>query len=232
MKRASCAFTICDSMSEAYAPLFGIRCHTLYTASEPRAGRDTFPKSGPISYAGTLGHGRHQSIMAVGEALSRLALPDGPREICVYSAESRPEILSELQAAKGVRFCGRLSAEGVERVMRESVAVLHAESFDEKETARVRFSVSTKIADSLMNGPCLIAYGPEGIASIDYLRAHQAAWVISDPDALEAALYRILTEPALRAETVARARALAQANHRADEVSAKVRAWLQEVIEA
>ena len=62
----------------------------------------------------------------------------------------------------------------------------------------VRFSVSTKIAESLMYGPCLIAYGPEGIASIDYLKENNAAYVISRPEDLEKGLEEILTNKELR----------------------------------
>ena len=43
-----------------------------------------------------------------------------------------------------------------------SMAVIHTESFEQEMMELVRFSVSTKIAESLMYGPCLIAYGPDG----------------------------------------------------------------------
>ena len=57
--------------------------------------------------------------------------------------------------------------------MANSMAVIHTESFEQEMMELVRFSVSTKIAESLMYGPCLIAYGPEGIASIDYLKENK-----------------------------------------------------------
>ena len=230
MEHAQLVLVICDAMREAYAARFPVRCETLYTGAKERAARPV-PERGSVSYLGNLGHLRHRALIEVGRALQAAALPDGPRWIDVYSAEKRPKILNEMTEENGIHFHGMISAEETAAVMAHSMAVLHVESFDEKEMARVRFSVSTKIADSLMNGPCLIAYGPEGIASVDYLRTHEAAWVISDPEQLESALRVILTDPALRAGTVERARALAQANHRADAVSQKVHAWLQEVIE-
>ena len=97
--------------------------------------------------------------------------------------------------------------------MERSMAVIHTESFDEQMQHMVRFSVSTKIAESLMYGPCLLAYGPEGIASIDYLKEHNAAYVITDQDDPETALRKFLNDRELRETILKNARALAQQNH-------------------
>ena len=47
-------------------------------------------------------------------------------------------------------FCGEISAESVLEVMANSMAVIHTESFEQEMMELVRFSVSTKIAESLM----------------------------------------------------------------------------------
>lgn len=82
-----------------------------------------------------------------------------------------------------------------------------------------------------MYGPCLIAYGPEGIASIDYLKENNAAYVISRPEDLEKGLTEILTNVALREQIIKNARALAKRNHNADVNPKKVREWLEQVTE-
>ena len=86
--------------------------------------------------------------------------------------------------------------------------VIHAESFDPAMMELVRFSVSTKIAESLMYGPCLLAYGPEGIASIDYLKENDAAYVITQTDRLAEGLTEILSNAKLREQIMGNARAL------------------------
>ena len=94
----------------------------------------------------------------------------------------------------------------------------------------VRFSVSTKIAESLMYGPCLLAYGPEGIASIDYLKENDAAYVITQPDRLAEGLTEILSNAKLREQIMGNARALAARNHDPEVNSKKLYQWLERVI--
>ncbi len=82
-----------------------------------------------------------------------------------------------------------------------------------------------------MYGPCLIAYGPEGIASIDYLKANNAAYVITRPEDLESGLTEILTNKALQMQIVKNARCLATKNHDADVNPDRVRLWLERIVQ-
>lgn len=229
MARSSCILTVCDSMSEQYEILFHKKCHTIYTPAENKMLKLS-ETSGAVAYIGNLGYDRHKQVIAIGRAMRRISGENQWLEL--YSAEKRPEITTLLTEENGIRFHGQISADEVLTVMSKSVAVIHTESFDPKMQERVRYSVSTKIAESLMYGPCLIAYGPEGIASIDYLKENNAAYVISSPDDLEAGLTEILGNKGLREEIIKNARALAQKNHSVDVNPKKVRQWLQEAIDA
>ncbi|MBQ7230961.1 MAG: glycosyltransferase [Oscillospiraceae bacterium] len=225
MDRAAELFVISESMKREYEKLFGKKCRVLHTPARNKEVPRQIP--GQVSYIGNLGLGRHQQLLEMGRSLKALDA-DCPRFIDVYSGERNPEILKTLTEENGIRFHGMISPAQVPEVMGRSLAVIHTESFD-AETARiVRFSVSTKIAESMMYGPCLIAYGPAGIASVDYLKEHDAAFVISDPAGLGSGLERILTDAALRQRIVNNARALAAKNHNADTNSGNVRAWLEE----
>jgi len=182
--------------------------------------------SGQISYLGNLGLGRAEQLAAMGRAMKK-----NSGWIDVYSGDRNPEYLKELTEENGIRFHGAVSAEEVLKIMASSKAVIHTESFEPKFQNITRYSVSTKIADSLMNGPCIIAYGPEGIASIDYLQENRAAYVISDPAGLEAGLREILSDAVLREKIVSNARTLAAKNHHPQTNPAKVRKWLEEICE-
>lgn len=229
MARSSCILTVCDSMSKQYEKLFRKKCNTIYTPAENKMLKLS-ETSGAVSYIGNLGFERHKQVIAIGRALRRLG--GGTKWVDLYSAEKRPEITTLLTEENGIHFHGQISADEVLNVMSESLAVIHTESFDPKIQDRVRYSVSTKIAESLMYGPCLIAYGPEGIASIDYLKENNAAYVITSPDDLETGLTEILGNKGLREEIIKNARALAQKNHSVDVNPKKVRQWLQEAIDA
>lgn len=228
MARAGRIFVICESMKRAYEPLFGKPCRLLYTPALMEA-EDRGTGNGRVAYLGNLGLKRHEQVIAIGRALSRLKIPGIEPYLHVYSGERREEIRRQLTPENGICFHGAVSAGEVLQVMQSSAAVIHTESFDPHIRKIVGYSVSTKIPESLMNGPCLIAYGPEGIASMEYLRENGAAYCITEPEELEQGLREILTDPGLREQIRKQGRELAQQNHRIGTVSAGLRQELQQL---
>ena len=229
VKNCDAIFTICDEMNDIYSNLFGKKCFTLHTAAENKD-LHLNPTANHISYIGNLSCGRYQSLIEMGKALSEMQDERLPKFIDVYSGTKEVKCTEPLRNASGINFCGEIPAESVLEVMANSLAVIHTESFEPKMTNLVRFSVSTKIAESLMYGPCLIAYGPEGIASIDYLKENNAAWTITDPEDLKKGLKEILENSTLREQIVRNARKLAEKNHNAEVNPKKVREWLELII--
>ncbi len=209
---ASCAFCICDKMSREYAEKFQIKCFTLHTSSaikEPLSEA----KINKISYIGNLGYHRHEQLIAIGRTLKVLDIPGNPGHIDVYSSESRDSILNCLTEENGIVFHGQIPYDEVKKVMGESLAVIHTESFDEDIAKRVRYSVSTKIADSLASGTCIFAYGPSDIASMEYLKEHAAALCVNTESDLAAGLTKLLTNTQERKVIIENATSLANKNH-------------------
>lgn len=230
IQNAAAIFTICDEMNKAYTNLFHKQCVTLHTSADNKS-MVLKSDASRVSYIGNLSCGRYKTLLELGRAISEINDDTLTKVIDVYSGSKEAEYISPLKNAPGINFRGAIPAEQVPEVMSESVMVIHTESFDPAMKELVRFSVSTKIAESLMYGPCLLAYGPEGIASIDYLKENNAAYVISRPEDLEKGLEKILTNKELREQIVRNARALALKNHNTDVNPRKVRKWLQEVVD-
>lgn len=230
IQNAAAIFTICDEMNKAYTNLFHKQCVTLHTSADNKS-MVLKSDASRVSYIGNLSCGRYKTLLELGRAISEINDDTLTKVIDVYSGSKEAEYISPLKNAPGINFRGAIPAEQVPEVMSESVMVIHTEPFDPAMKELVRFSVSTKIAESLMYGPCLLAYGPEGIASIDYLKENNAAYVISRPEDLEKGLEEILTNKELREQIVRNARALALKNHNADVNPRKVRKWLQEVVD-
>ena len=226
MSKTKRIFTICDNMARSYEQLFGIPCEVLHTGAENKV-LELDLRADKISYIGNLGLNRYKQLIDISCALGNI---DGGY-IDVYSGERNPEYTEPLKKAPNIRFHGAISADEVLEVMRKSKVVIHTESFDEDMKLLTRYSVSTKIAESLMYGPCLLAYGPEGIASVDYLKENGAAYVITSKDDLEDGLRELMTDFQLRKDIVKRARALAVKNHDSAVNSANIRKWLEEVCE-
>ena len=145
----------------------------------------------------------------------------------MYSTESRHEILANLTEDNGIVFHGPVGEDEVLRIMGESLAVIHTESFDEKIRQSVRYSVSTKIADSLASGTCIFAYGPEEIASIDYLRKNSAAVCCTDKNDLDEKLRTLVLNSDARKVSVENAVSLAEKNHTAISTPRIIREELQ-----
>lgn len=210
MSYSSAIFCICDSMTEDYEKLFNKKCVTIHTAASFE-GKLVGDKKRKISYIGNLGYNRHLQLIDIGRALKKLGTDID--HIDVYSSEKREEILKLMTAENGIVFHGSIPADEVKKVMAESLAVIHAESFDENIKNSVRYSVSTKIADSLMSGICILAYGPKEIASIKYLSDNNAAICITSEKDLKSGLFKLISSPESRDNAVKNALLLAKNNH-------------------
>ena len=207
---SSALFCICDSMSKDYNKYFNKKCVTIHTAASFDS-QLVANKTNQISYIGNLGYNRHLQLVDIGKELKQLNLT--VNHIDVYSSEIREEILKYMTEENGIVFHGSIPADEVKKVMAESLAVIHTESFDENMRNSVKYSVSTKIADSLMSGTCIFAYGPEEIASMKYLEDNDAAICINSKDDLKAGLVELLDDEKRRNEVIDNAVNLAKKNH-------------------
>lgn len=210
---ASCLFTICDNMSKDYSEYFKKKnCYTLHTSSTMER-KSLHNPTNNISYIGNLGYKRNEQLIELGQALKKIDCDGKPQYIDVYSAEKRSDILVGLTEENGIRFHGEISSDKVHEIMRNSMAVIHTESFDEDMRKRVAYSVSTKIADSLASGTCIFAYGPPEVASMQYLIDNRAAFCITEAEKLEDGLRKLIENEKLRQEFVSNALTLAEKNH-------------------
>ncbi len=207
-------FCICDSMTKAYSEFFGKQGYTLRMGAsfsdEPSVPVNQREKT--IIYAGNLDYGRAEQLVALGKALKNISHPDFKR-LDVYSGEIRQELLDMMTEENGIYFHGRVSADRVKELLRSSMFALHVESFDKRYIPRVKYSVSTKIADTLASGACMVAFGPCDLASISYLSHNNSAFVVSDMGSLESELKRILTDLTLRETITRKGMELAKNNH-------------------
>lgn len=209
---SSCLMCICQKMSEDYEKLFNKKCITLNTPSTISAQLNE-EKTNAITYLGNLGYKRSEGLVDIGRALKSLDIDGAPKFIDVYTTEPREEVLKPLTEENGIKLHKAVSAEEVKKIIGQSLAVVHTESFDNETANSVRYSVSTKIADSLASGTCLFAYGPGDIASIKYLKENNAAFVVDSPDDLQQKLIELITNKDLRNQIQNNAIKLANKNH-------------------
>lgn len=200
-------------MSADYSQLFKKKCITIHTPtsiSDIAPGKDD-EKTRKICYLGNLGYQRDKQLIEIGRVLRERNF--NPNHIDVYSSESRQEILGGMIENNGIVFHGSVGSKEVQDLMKNSLAVIHTESFDKKIRQCVKYSVSTKIADSLSSGTCIFAYGPEEIASISYLKQSNAAICCVKSDDLETKLCELINDCGVRKKVIGNALGLARKNH-------------------
>lgn len=214
-ERSKSVVTISDAMQRDYARLFGFPVQTVRISSGVNAAALPPEERAGISYVGNLGIDRITPLVALGRALKAAQLP-GFETICVYSGERNPATLAQISEDNGLTFCGRLAEQEVERVLGASKFLLLVESFDRSAVRRTKYSLSTKVAESLRSGACIIAYGPDEIASIEYLAQHRAACVLKSAQELPGAIRRLCAAPDAYAAYTRCAQSLAERFHSAE----------------
>ena len=113
-------------------------------------------------------------------------------------------------------YCGCISEREVERLLGTSKFIIFTEAFDNKSICRTKYSLSTKIAESLRSGACILAYGPSEIASIDYLRRYRAAYILEKAEELPNAIRHLCEEANEYSHYTLCAQSLAEQFHSAE----------------
>lgn len=109
---------------------------------------------------GNLGCGRGQPLLELGQTLDALNRQEGTDfTLEIYTDHKYPELLERLAACPAIRMHGFVTGKAYQAAFDDADAFVHVEAFDKENRDRVRYSVSTKIIESLASGRPLLAYG-------------------------------------------------------------------------
>lgn len=219
MQYASYAIYANDQLKRDFEGHFILPSRTILTSStiiaEHTLGSNFPPR---VSYLGNTGLNRWKSLIDIGKALQVI---NKALYIDVYTQRLDSKAREAFTLENGIRLHGPVDSSTVVKIMKNSDLVLHVEDFSDYTIRDLKHAFSTKIADSLACGTCFFAYGPEEIASIQYLKENDAACVVTDTRQLEMTLRQILENNELRKSYVEKALKLAQQRHN-PEKNAKV----------
>lgn len=170
--------TICDSLGELYKERFKTSYTTIMTGSSLERIQFEDLKSNKISYIGNLGLNRWKSLLDISDAITELNVENGWDYQLVYYGNENENLKDKIE------YGGYLNPNQVKTVMSESVFLIHTETFDQEYNDRLKYSISTKIADSLASGIPLFAYGPDSLASMRHLIDNECAVICTNKDSL------------------------------------------------
>ncbi|WP_288875357.1 glycosyltransferase [uncultured Fusobacterium sp.] len=179
-----------------------------------------------IRYFGNLGLGRWKILKELGNVLRRIN-ENKKTSVCileVYSSVKDQDIIKELNIENGCIYKGWVYGDSYLSLLQETDIAVHVESFDEAMIRRTWVSISTKIADYLGAGKCILGIGSKELASIDHIK--EVACVVDDLDDLEKKLSNLINNPVLRMKYQKKARDLSLKKHNREIISKKLKRML------
>ena len=212
MSKTSHVIYNCEKLENDYSREFKLPSTVLYTSSSIKV-TPYCPKKDlanlRISYIGTLGLGRHTSLIQIGKVLS-----DYQANLAIHVFGScKREIADQLCAAQGVEYKGLVPFDQVVEEIDNSDILVHIESFDPFYTDVIKYGFTTKIADSLMAGRCFFVYAPSYVACYDYIHSFNPQCVASSYSEMKEKLIALITDSRERQNSAALNKELALRNH-------------------
>lgn len=222
-----------EEICQYYNSVFGCNATPLYKGcdlSVPPKNKLNAPLK--IVYAGNLLYGRLEILRKIADALEKYA--EGGKKVCfeIFSntAMSQAELQENFGDKRCTKYMGRRDYEAVKQSLADADVVLHAESFDEEQILKTKYSFSTKIIDCLQSGSVILAVGPEDISSIKYIMRIPGAHVITDVNRLEEGLFALLNDSDSFAERAAKSREFAEKYHDATNNSMALKHTLESIV--
>lgn len=171
-----------------------------------------------ILYFGNLGVGRFDTLIEFSSALVQI---DPKIEIHVFSNLEQGKI-DQISKYNNIYYHGFASEDVLVKNATNSDILLHLESFDKAIMPKLRYAFSTKIAQYLTYGRCIISYAPKDMASSHYLLEHDAAYLITNPGELKQKLLMILNHREIILKYAFKARKIAAENHNCEKNSSSL----------
>ncbi len=211
-RKGSSAIYIGDKIRDKYNEFFGLNGQTIYLSSDivRHEFRYINKENLKISYCGNIRLGRNKSLVDIANALQSI---NSQYKLDVYSAEKNTEYTSILSACEGINYYGAIPYKQVMGVMRESDIVIIVEGFGKKDVSTVKYSLSTKAADSMATGGQILVYGSANAGVIEYMKSTQCAVVCTNRIELKEKIEELLSDLKLQKQLYDKAVEVFQENH-------------------
>jgi hypothetical protein len=185
---SKCGLAISEMMANEYTDKFNIPFYPLMNCvdipnKEDRAISTEIlaTKSNNLFvYCGGLHLNRWKSLLLLCDAILKFGHSQRI-QFCIYTkAEDWLQYGNYFSQYKFIIYKGFISNQELYKTLDRFDVLVHVESFDEQVIKYTRLSISTKIPEYLSKKKIILALGPKGIASIEYLRSNGAAIIIDD----------------------------------------------------
>lgn len=206
------AIYICDKIRDKYNSEFRLEGETVYLTSEAtrREFRPIDTKNFRVSYFGNIRMGRNKSLCDIADALAEI---DPRYFIEVYSNERERSVTQIFEKHPSLHFMGSVPYSEVLRKTEESDLVVVVEGHEAKDIELSRYSLSTKVADSLASGVNVLGYGSAECGAIDYMDKIGCITLCHEPQELVPAIKRLIEDEELQNANYIKSMAVVEQNH-------------------
>lgn len=212
--------------AKEFGDKYNIPYEVIYTPTSPELLELPIKKQNEqtviFRYFGNLGLKRWETLKKIGESIKRINdnLNVIKAKLEIYSGTTDCHIIDQLNITNACQFKGFVTGSDYLKLLQDTDVAIHVESFDENMIRRTRLSISTKIADYLGAGKCILALGPSQVASIQYISS--VAYTISDLNNLENDLLSLINDNKKREQYEYEARNRSLKNHQLDLINKQV----------
>lgn len=218
-----------NKIRDKYNSEFGLKGKTVYLTSEIK--RHEFrvinAENPIISYCGNIRLGRNDSICAIASALGRI---NSVYKIQVYSNETEEQFCNVLKSHPNIVYHGAIPYSEVIELMNKSDILLVVEGFQKKDICITKYSLSTKVADSLAAGGAILTYGSIECGAIEYMKNIDCGPVCIEEEQLDNAIRKLLNDVDYQRKNYMQTIRISQKNHTLDSSNSVFENIVQEAI--
>jgi len=178
-------YTISPAMKKEYADRFklsnvGLLANSVEVYEETSEPVQVPDKSLRLVYAGGMHFNRWKVLSWLGECLDNLKKEGFNGVLDIYCPiPPSNEIIEELTKSACVSYKGSLNPDELYVEISKSNVLVHVEAFDRDSAKATRLSLSTKIPEYMISNRCILAIGPDSVASMQYLKENNIALCVN-----------------------------------------------------
>ena len=226
---AAVRWSICDKMSREYESRYGCRFEVLANGVDIKESdiSDDLMKAHSenekvvVRYMGGLANDMSfLSVLDVARAISDLC-SKVPIQFEINTMNwFLARAKKECEKLRGVSVSGPVPYSEYHRTMAESDILLIAYNFDPASIKYTRLSLANKMPECLAAGTPILAYGPQEVASIEYLQLAGCASMVTSRnfDLLKNQILRLIKDRSYRQALIQKSRDFVAKNHSRDAV--------------
>lgn len=216
---------MCDKYEKQYNKPVSFLCKGCDFARELHSNANSPLK---FVYAGNILYGREATLIKLAQLIKEFN-ENGQRAVLeIYTASSVSDSVSrQLNIENTSYIMGSRPYAEIQEIVNKADVLLHVESFEQEQIDLVKYSFSTKITDCLQSGTAVMAIGPSGIASIEYLKKADGVIVAESYEDMAEKLGMILSDSGLLLDNAVKIREFAQERLSIDKVRGRLRGELE-----